>query len=112
MAMRENNPVEIPVTPNNPPNPISIPNPRPRSRAHYVVSTPVCYYYEGEVSIEAGSNIESITTTITRLEDNVQYTNAVSGNVLTIQVSEDPGTYILQFTMSDGTGYHGEYTLY
>ena len=111
MAINNELPTEIPVTPNDPPKPK--PNPKPRSRARYTVNdVPACYYYEGEVTIEAESSIASITATVTRLDDNEQFTGASTGNVLTIQVSEDPGTYVLTFTLSNGTGYYGEYTHY
>ena len=94
-------------------NPNPNPGPRMRSRARNTVGEmPFCYYYEGEVTIEAESSIASITATVTRLDDNEQFTGASTGNVLTIQVSEDPGTYVLTFTLSNGTGYYGEYTLY
>lgn len=111
MAINDESPTEIPVTPNNPPKPK--PNPKPRSRARNIVGElPFCYYYEGEVTIEAASSIASINAMVTRLDDNEQFTGSATGNVLTIQVSEDPGTYVLSFTLSDGTGYYGEYTLY
>lgn len=110
-AISDGHPTEIPVTPNDPPKPK--PNPKPRSRARFTVSeTLFCYYYEGEVTIEAATDITSITATVTRLEDNEQFEGSINDNVLTIQVSEDPGTYVLTFTLSDGAGYYGEYTLY
>ena len=100
-------PERIPVKPN--PNA----NNKPRARARFTVENgPVCYYYQGEVSIEAESGISFITATITRLEDNESWTNSAMDDTLIINVSEDPGTYILTFTLSNGLSYIGEYHLY
>lgn len=88
-------------------------NPRPRARARFTVENgPVCYYYQGEVSIEAESGISFITATVTRIEDNESWTDSVMDDTLIINVSEDPGTYILTFTLSNGQSYIGEYYLY
>ena len=103
-------PEEIPVKPNNNPNPV--PNPRPRSRARYIEVSPECYYYNGEVSIYADSSITSISASVTRLDDNMQWTETSISNTLTMVVSTDPGTYLLTLTLSDGKTYIGEYTLY
>ena len=102
-------PEEIPVKP--------VPNannkPRARARARFAVENgPACYYYQGEVSIEAESGISFITATVTRLEDNESWTNSAMGDTLIINVSEAPGTYILTFTLSNGQSYIGEYYLY
>ena len=102
-------PEEIPVKP--------VPNannkPRARARARFAVENgPACYYYQGEVSIEAESGISFITATITRIEDNESWTNSAMGDTLIINVSEAPGTYILTFTLSNGQSYIGEYYLY
>lgn len=100
-------PERIPVKPN--PNA----NNKPRARARFTVENgPACYYYQGEVSIEAESAISFITATVTRLEDNESWTDSVMDDTLIINVSEDPGTYILTFTLSNGQSYIGEYYLY
>lgn len=102
-------PEEIPVKPV--PNPNN--KPRARARARFAVENgPACYYYQGEVSIEAESGISFITATITRIEDNESWTNSAMGDTLIINVSEAPGTYILTFTLSNGQSYIGEYYLY
>ena len=104
--------VPIPIKPDPNPNPTPNPGPRMRSRGRFVeTSIPVCNYFGGVISIEAGTNITSISATITRLEDNMLFINSDNGCVLTVQVSEEPGTYVLHFTLSDGTGFCGEYTL-
>lgn len=87
--------------------------PRARSRARFVINDgPACYYYEGEVTIEAGSSITSIDAQVTRLEDNVTWSDTDMGDTLIMDVSTDPGTYILTFTLSNGQSYIGEYHLY
>ncbi|MBO4561639.1 MAG: hypothetical protein J5705_06710 [Bacteroidaceae bacterium] len=73
---------------------------------------PSCFYYNGEVSIEAGSGVAFISATITRLDDNMQWSDSSVGNTLVISVSEEPGTYLLNLTLSDGSSYYGEYSLY
>lgn len=112
LATNDDAPSAIPVTPNKPPKPNPNPTPRPRSRARFDVETPSCYYYEGEVMIEADGSIESIEATITRLDDNMQWSDSGVGNTLVISVSEEPGTYLLNLTLSDGRSYYGEYSLY
>lgn len=90
------------------------PFPRPRSRARYIVENedPVCTYYDGEVTIQAEIGITQISATVTRLEDNVTYSDTSFGDTLILSVSTDPGTYVLTFTLSNGKSYIGEYTLY
>lgn len=102
-------PEEIPVSPKPVPNPNG---PRSRSRARYIEVSPECYYYNGEVSIYADSSITSISASVTRLDDNMQWTETSISNTLTMVVSTDPGTYLLTLTLSDGKTYIGEYTLY
>jgi len=90
------------------------PSPRPRARArsfNYEAS-PVCYYCDGEVSIQADSSITFINATVERLEDNAVWTDASMGDSLIMSVTDEPGTYILTFTLSNGKSYIGEYTLY
>lgn len=88
--------------------------PRPRSRARYIVENenPICAYCDGEVTIQAEIGITQISATVTRLEDNVTYSDTSFGDTLIMSVSTDPGTYVLTFTLSNGKSYIGEYTLY
>ena len=86
--------------------------PRSRARARYTEVIPVCQYYNGEVSIMADSTITYITASVTRIEDNVSWSNSGVGETLTIAVSTQPGTYILTLTLSNGKSYYGEYILY
>ena len=92
------------------------PNPGPRTRARgrsfNFETAPVCYYNDGEVSIQADSSITFINATVERLEDNAVWTDASMGDTLTMSVTDEPGTYILTFTLSNGKSYIGEYTLY
>lgn len=100
-------PQEIPLN--------AIPKPYPggpRSRARYTEVIPVCQYYNGVVSIMADSTITYITASVTRIEDNVSWSNSGVGETLTIAVSTQPGTYILTLTLSNGKSYYGEYILY
>lgn len=53
----------------------------------------------------------SISATVTRLSDNAQWSDSSSSNTLQIAVSTDADTYSLDFTLSDGNSYYGEYTL-
>ena len=113
MATNDDAPSAIPVTPRNPPTPNPTPTPKPRSRARFVeVKTPSCYYYEGEVMIEAADSIESIEATVIRIDDNMQWSDSSISNTLVISVSTEPGTYLLNLTLSDGSSYYGEYSLY
>lgn len=106
-------PYQIPIRQDPNPNPKPNPGPRMRSSGRSVeASTLVCNYYEGEVSIQAGTDITFINATVTRLDNNEQFTNVGFGYVTIIQVSEDSGTYALHITLSDGTGYYGEYSLF
>lgn len=88
--------------------------PRPRARARIIAQgeDPVCTYCDGEVTIQAESGITLISATITRLEDNVTFSDAAAGDILIMSVSTDSGTYILTFTLSNGKSYIGEYYLY
>lgn len=107
MAGEGDEPEAIPVKPKPTPSP-----PGPRSRARYIEEVPACYYYEGEVSIQAENGIAGIVASVTRLEDNATWTGAGTSNTLIMSVPEDAGTYILRFTLSDGKSYIGEYHLY
>lgn len=104
-------PDNIPVVPDPNANSGGI-GPRARARAHYIYEVPACSYFEGEVTILAPENIDGITASVVRVEDNMMWSDSDMGNMLTISVSTDPGTYILTFTLSNGQRYYGEYTLY
>ena len=92
------------------------PNPGPRNRARgrsfNYETTPACYYFNGEVSIQADSSVTFINASVERLEDNAVWTDAGMGDTLIMSVTDEPGTYILRFTLSNGKSYIGEYTLY
>ena len=74
--------------------------------------TPFCYYQNGYVYIIGDNSVTSISGTVTRLSDNAQWSNSSSSNTLQIAVPTDPATYRLTFTLSDGSSYYGEYTLF
>lgn len=104
-------PEYIPVKEDVNPNPN--PGPRSRSRARFTIEeTLVCQYYNSEVTIMADSSITYISAQVVRMDDNATWSNAGAGDTLVIPVSNDPGTYILTFTLSNGKSYYGEYTLY
>ena len=95
------------------PNPTPAPGPRSRARARFTVEEMlVCQYYNSEVTIMADSSIAYISAQVVRLDDNTTWSNAGAGDTLVIAVSNDPGTYVLTFTLSNGKSYYGEYTLY
>ena len=104
-------PSNIPVTP--------FPRPggggtRPRAMARFprtIDSMPDCYYWDGIVGIEAETDITYISASVTRLDDGEEWSNEVFGNELTLSVSEEPGTYLLLISLSNGNSYYGEYTL-
>lgn len=96
----QDEPEAIPINPNNPE---VIP---PRS------IMPECYYQNGYVYVIGDNNVTSISGTVTRLSDNAQWSNSSSSNTLQIAVPTNPATYRLTFTMSDGSSYYGDYTLY
>lgn len=105
----ESDPVYIPTQ--ETPNPK--PSPRPRARARFTIEgTLICQYYDSEVTIMADSTITYITAQVVRLDDNATWNNAGAGDTLVIPVSNEPGTYVLTFTLSNGKSYYGEYTLY
>lgn len=99
-------PNNIPLKP-NPTTP-----PRTRARSINFEAMPTCYYYNGEVTIQADSNVTFINASVERLEDNAVWTDAGMGDTLIMSVTDEPGTYILTFTLSNGKSYIGEYTLY
>ena len=101
-------PDEIPIK--GDPNPI--PRNRARGRSFNLETTPACYYFNGEVSIQADSSVTFINASVERLEDNAVWTDAGMGDTLIMSVTDEPGTYILRFTLSNGKSYIGEYTLY
>ena len=102
-------PEEIPIK-NDPPHPG--PRNRARARTPRSVEMPSCYHCDDEVSIQADSSIVYISATVVRLEDDETWSSAGAGDSLTMTVSDQPGTYVLYLTLSDGRSYYGEYTLY
>ena len=72
---------------------------------------PECYYLDGYIYIIGDVSVTSISGTVTRISDNLQWSNNSTSNVLQIAVSSDTGSYHLIFTLSDGTSYYGDYTL-
>lgn len=106
----EANPEPIPVKKTPTPTPTG---PRSRARARYAIEESlVCQYCNSEVTIMADSTITYISAQVVRMDDNVSWSNAGAGDTLVIQVTDEPGTYILTFTLSNGDSYYGEYTLY
>lgn len=110
MAGNEGDPENIPVIPD--PNNSGNGGSRNRARARYIEEVPICSYYEGEVTIEAESGITLITASVVRAEDNIIWSGAALGDTLTMSVSDEPGTYYLTFTLSNGKSYMGKYILY
>lgn len=72
---------------------------------------PECYYLDGYVYITCDSSVTSISGTVTRISDNMQWSNSSTSNVLQIAVSSGAGSYHLTFTLSDGSSYYGDYIL-
>ena len=114
MASESNEPENIPVVPkpNPSPDPGSVPSPKNRARALYKQAEPYCFYYEGEVTIQADYTVSYITAEIIREEDNMIWSDAGAGSTITMTVTSDPGTYYLYFTLSNGKSYIGKYILY
>lgn len=72
---------------------------------------PECYYLDGYIYIVGEVSVTSISGTVTRISDNMQWSDSSTSNVLQIPVSSDAGSYHLTFTLSDGSSYHGDYIL-
>ena len=70
-----------------------------------------CYYLNGYVYIIGDSSVTSISGTVTRIGDNMQWSDSSTSNTLQIAVPTDAGSYHLTFTLSDGSSYYGDYTL-
>ena len=104
-------PEEFPIKP-NPDGDNPVPRNRARARTPRSVEMPSCYHCDDEVFIQADSSIVYISATIVRLEDDETWSSAGAGDSLTMTVSDQPGTYVLYLTLSDGRSYYGEYTLY
>ena len=102
-------PEQIPVK-NDPPG--TGPRNRARARTPRLEEIPSCYHCDDEVFIQADSSIVYISATVVRLEDDETWSSAGAGDSLTMTVSDQPGTYVLYLTLSDGRSYYGEYTLY
>ena len=103
-------PEDIPIQTGDEENPA--PRNRARARTPRSVEKPSCYHCDDEVFIQADSSIVYISATVVRLEDDETWSSAGAGDSLTMTVSDQPGTYVLYFTLSDGRSYYGEYTLY
>lgn len=101
--------LDVPVIPN--PN-TGGGTPKNRARARYIVQEPQCYYYEGEVTIQADPTVSYISAQVVRAEDNMIWSDAGAGSTITLTVTSDPGTYYLYFTLSNGKSYIGKYILY
>lgn len=97
----------IPVTPHPSPNPYPGHEPRIRS----VVQELECYHYDGVVYIYADHSITYINASVTRYDDNQIWSNAGSGNTLSITASDAPGEYYLELTLSSGQSYIGKYII-
>lgn len=72
---------------------------------------PECYYLNGSVFIIGTSSVTFISATVTRLSDNMQWSDSSTSSSLQITVPTTAGTYHLELTLSDGSSYYGEYTL-
>lgn len=102
-------PDDVPLNPGIPDG-----HPRPRAMARFprsVSATPHCYYINGIIGIEADSTITSVSATVTRLDDDMTWSNVSNTNELSVIVSTDPGEYRVDVTLSDGRYYYGKYTL-
>lgn len=86
--------------------------PKNRARALYKQAEPYCFYYEGEVTIQADPTVSYISAQVVRAEDNMTWSDAGAGSTITLTVTSDPGTYYLYFTLSNGKSYIGKYILY
>lgn len=107
-------PDDIPVDPVPNPNPNPNPNPGPRMRARgrYIEVVPICTYYDGQVTIETDGSVAFISAMVERVEDNATWTETAIGDTLVMNVTDEPGSYILTFTLSDGRSFIGKYILY
>ena len=89
------------------PNPNPNPNPGPRISDQ----EPYCYHIGGVVYIEADATITYINATVTRYDDNQVWSDASNSNTLSITTSADPGSYLLELTLSTGQSYQGKYII-
>ena len=111
-AWAGDDPEDIPVIPDPTSNSTGGGGPRARARARYIVVDRTCTYFEGEVTIQADCSVTFINASIERLEDNAVWTDACMGDTLIMSVTDEPGTYILTFILSNGKSYIGKYTIY
>ena len=81
----------------------------PRIRS--VVQDPECYHYDGVVYIYAANTITYINASVTRYDDNQVWSNAGSGNTLSITASDASGEYYLELTLSSGQSFIGKYII-
>ena len=96
---------DIPIIPM--PSPTTGHEPRIRNTAQ----APYCYHSAGVVYIEADSSITYINASVTRYADNQVWSNAASGNTLSITASDSSGEYYLELTLSSGQSYIGKYII-
>lgn len=103
--MRSAEPDDIPVIP----DPNTNPGGGPRFRNS--VQAPHCYHIGGVVYIDADATITYINATVTRYDDNQVWSDASNTNTLSITTSADPGSYLLELTLSTGQSYKGKYII-
>lgn len=103
---------EIPTRPVKPLPGSGGSGPHNRARALYIEQEPQCYYCVGEVTIQADTTVTNISAQVVRAEDNMTWSDAGAGSAITMTVTEEPGTYYLYFTLSNGKSYIGKYILY
>lgn len=78
---------------------------------HPRTELPDCYYYNGSVYIECSDSVTGIDCTVTRFEDNSQWSSRVAGNTLQVLTSSDSGLYGVTFTLADGSSFYGEFQI-
>ncbi len=78
---------------------------------HPRTELPDCYYYNGSVYIECSDTVTGIDCTVTRFEDNSQWSSRVAGNTLQVLTSSDSGLYGVTFTLADGSSFYGEFQI-
>lgn len=105
--MQNGEPDVIPIKPMPSPNP----NPGHEPRFRSIVQEPECYHYDGVVYIYADNTITYINASVTRYDDNQVWSNAGSGNTLSITASDASGEYYLELTLSSGQSYIGKYII-
>ena len=103
--VRSNEPDDIPIVPDPTTNPGGVPRFRNSAQA------PHCYHIGGVVYIDADATITYINASVTRYDDNQVWSDASNTNTLSITTSADPGSYLLELTLSTGQSYQGKYII-